>query len=78
MKITLLTTVEHPVVFETGAPNPVAPINDIAKASFALHSHVIEEMGMTREIWKIPEGAEIDLPEVSAKKLVDLGFAAAA
>ena len=71
MRIKLLHTVEHPVVFPIGQTG-VTPVEGSAGA---IAQHVNEEFGQVREIWKMLEGSVVDMADAPARALLGLGYA---
>lgn len=72
--IRFLDRVEHRFVYEVGQP-PV-PLNDLAKAlAREIGSNPIADTDLIGAVWKVPEGAEMGVPDKCADKLVALGYA---
>lgn len=72
--IRLTVMVEHPFVFDAGE-DPV-PLNDLAKArAYEIHRSEIPPTTLTAATWKVPEGAEMSVPDKCADALVKLGYA---
>lgn len=68
MQVALLTTVKQRVV------GPFVPLNDIARAARAV-SRGHDASGDEAAIWRIPQGAAVDLPDAAARELLRLGYA---
>ncbi|MBE7202566.1 MAG: hypothetical protein INR70_32850 [Parafilimonas terrae] len=72
--IRLTMLVEHRFVHE--ADEQIVPLNDIAQAlARPLSSNPIPDTDMIGSVWKVPEGAEMSVPDKCAAKLIALGYA---
>jgi|GEM_PF-3105451 len=67
--------IEHRFVYEA-ADVPV-PLNDLAKALSrpVTDAHEIPDTDLLSAVWKVPNGAEMSLPDKCAAKLIALGYA---
>lgn len=67
--------IEHRFVHE--AHEAPVPLNAIAQARAypVLDSHPLPDTDLLTTVWKVPEGAEMSLPEKCANKLIALGYA---
>lgn len=63
--------------FHHDPAEPPVPLNDLAKllARPILDPHEIPELDLVATVWKVPEGAEMSLPDKCAGKLIALGYA---
>lgn len=62
-------TIEHPVA----APIGVTPVS--GEGAVCLSMVEIEDLSVTRSIWKIQGGATVEMVDTAAKKLIDIGYA---
>jgi len=77
MKITLLQTVEQPIVYPIGTVEVIA-LNDIAsRGAYETAHHEDEEGGIIKSVWKFPAGSQVDIPDRAANMLIGLGYAEA-
>jgi len=72
--VRFLTTVEHRFVHERD--EAVTPHNDIAAlGARQIAQAEVPDLDMLASVWKVPEGAEMSVPDRCADKLVKLGYA---
>lgn len=67
--------IEHRFYHE--AAEPPVPLNDLAKALARpiTEPYEIHELDLVATVWKVPNGAEMSLPDKCAAKLIALGYA---
>lgn len=67
--------IEHRFIHE--AHEAPVPLNAVAqvRAYQVLDSHPLPDTDLLASVWKVPEGAEMSLPDKCADKLVALGYA---
>lgn len=72
--IRFLETVEHRFVHERD--ETVTPHNDVAAlGARQIAQAEVPDLDMLASVWKVPEGAEMSVPDKCADRLVKLGYA---
>ncbi|MGU3668024.1 hypothetical protein ACLBX9_27875 [Methylobacterium sp. A49B] len=67
-------TVEHRFVHEKD--EAITPHNEVATLGARQVAQAeIPELDMVGSVWKVPEGAEMSVPDKCAAKLIQLGYA---
>jgi hypothetical protein len=72
--VRFLTTVEHRFVHEKD--EAVTAHNDVAVlGARQIAEAEVPDLDMVASVWKVPEGAEMSVPDKCAAKLIVLGYA---
>lgn len=77
MKIRTDIMVEQPIVFPIGT-SPIQLLNEIAqRGAYETATFQDDEADVIKCVWKLPAGAEVDIPTKAAMALIGFGYAKA-